>query len=115
MFREALKASALHRRRPHERVLMRAGHQPLSLVHMVVYVIMLWLISITLAISPLQNAQGDSPHNTEIQNEQEARSLEVGNRIEREMKGGETHAYRLALTAGQLLHVIVDQRGIDVV
>ncbi len=35
--------------------------------------------------------------------------------IERELKGGETHDFQISLLAGQFLHVVVDQRGIDVV
>src|SRR5690349_12913529 len=35
--------------------------------------------------------------------------------VERELKGGETHSYRIALTAGQFLHAIVEQDGIDVI
>jgi CHAT domain-containing protein/tetratricopeptide (TPR) repeat protein len=43
------------------------------------------------------------------------RSLEQGKPIEREMAGGQTHEYRIELQAGQYFHVVVDQRGIDVV
>jgi len=46
---------------------------------------------------------------------QEIRTLELGKPIERELKGGEVHTYQITLAAGQYLHVIVDQRGIDVV
>ena len=35
--------------------------------------------------------------------------------VERELKGGETHSYRVSLTAGQFLHVVVEQIGVDVV
>lgn len=34
--------------------------------------------------------------------------------VEREMAGGQTHAYRLTLNAGQYLYVVVEQKGIDV-
>lgn len=43
------------------------------------------------------------------------RPLSVGQPIERELKGDEAHSYSIAVTAGQYLHVVVDQRGIDVV
>src|SRR5215212_8915060 len=33
---------------------------------------------------------------------------------ERVLKGGETHAYRIALTSGQFLYALVDQKEIDV-
>ncbi len=42
-------------------------------------------------------------------------SLEQGKPIERELAGGEAHAYRLALVADQFCHIVVDQRGINVV
>ena len=40
--------------------------------------------------------------------------LTPSTRLVRALKGGETHAYTIALTPGQFLYVIVDQRGIDV-
>jgi hypothetical protein len=45
----------------------------------------------------------------------DVRELVPGVPIERELAGGEVHAYRITLAAGQYLHVVVDQRGIDVV
>ena len=44
-----------------------------------------------------------------------ATALEPGKPVERELAGGQSHSYSIALTAGQYLHVVVDQRGIDVV
>ena len=44
----------------------------------------------------------------------EALELVPGKPIEREMKGGEAHSYRITVAAGQYVHVVVDQRGIDV-
>ena len=41
--------------------------------------------------------------------------LELGKPIERELKGGEVHAYSIQLTTGQFAAIVVDQRGIDVV
>ncbi|MBX7221005.1 MAG: tetratricopeptide repeat protein [Blastocatellia bacterium] len=41
--------------------------------------------------------------------------FEVGKSVERELKGGESHAYTLTLQANQYLHVVVEQKGIDVV
>lgn len=42
-------------------------------------------------------------------------ALELGKGIERELQGGAVHVYGIMLAAGQFLHVVVDQRGIDVV
>ena len=41
--------------------------------------------------------------------------LELGKPLERELAGGQSHAYSVTLSAGQYLHVVVEQRGIDVV
>src|ERR1051326_6782525 len=43
-----------------------------------------------------------------------AQSLEVGKPIERELKERESHLYQITLTAGQFLHLQVEQQGIDV-
>lgn len=45
----------------------------------------------------------------------DATLLEPGRPIERRLAGGESHFYQLLLGADQYLHVVVDQRGIDVV
>src|SRR5689334_9611811 len=45
----------------------------------------------------------------------EVRTLELGQLIPRELKGGQSHSYELSLAAGQYAHVLVEQKGIDVV
>jgi CHAT domain-containing protein/Tfp pilus assembly protein PilF len=40
--------------------------------------------------------------------------LTPGAPVERELKGGEAHSYRITLAAGQYLRAVVDQRGIEV-
>jgi hypothetical protein len=35
--------------------------------------------------------------------------------VSRDLKGGETHSYRVNLSAGQFLHAVVIQEGIDIV
>ncbi len=42
-------------------------------------------------------------------------SLELGKPLERSLAAGETHSYILNLNANQYAHVVVDQRGVDVV
>jgi CHAT domain-containing protein/Flp pilus assembly protein TadD len=49
------------------------------------------------------------------QNDKDISTLEFNKPIERELAGGQSHSYRIVLAAGQYLHVIADQRGIDVV
>lgn len=62
-----------------------------------------------------QNQQQPTAPAGPAQNDGDVRTLEAGNPIERELAGGEAHSYRVTLAAGQYLHVVVDQRGIDVV
>ncbi|MCI0524534.1 MAG: tetratricopeptide repeat protein, partial [Acidobacteria bacterium] len=45
----------------------------------------------------------------------DARQLEPGKPIERELAGGKSHFYQIALVAGQYLDLAVEQKGIDVV
>lgn len=40
--------------------------------------------------------------------------LDPGKPIERELLGGQAHSYRLRLAAGEYLHVVVEQRGVNV-
>jgi CHAT domain-containing protein/tetratricopeptide (TPR) repeat protein len=47
------------------------------------------------------------------QEDQQARQLELGKPIERELAGGQSHSFLVSLTAGQFLHMVVEQRGID--
>jgi CHAT domain-containing protein len=54
------------------------------------------------------NARGSVP-------QEGIRVLELGQPIERELKGGESHSYQIALAAGQYVHVVAEQIGIDVV
>jgi CHAT domain-containing protein/tetratricopeptide (TPR) repeat protein len=46
--------------------------------------------------------------------DQTAQSLELGQPIERTLRGGETHSYQLKLTLNQFGRFVVDQRGIDI-
>lgn len=46
--------------------------------------------------------------------EQEGSLIEVGKPIVRDLKGGESHLYRLTLNTGQFVQVTVEQRGVAV-
>src|SRR2546421_1712612 len=63
-----------------------------------------WVVVLILSFSSIGLAQ----------NAPEVRELEQGKPVERELAGGEVHAYSIRTTEGQFLSVIVDQRGIDV-
>jgi hypothetical protein len=45
---------------------------------------------------------------------QESVSLEPGKRVEREFSGGQSHSYKITAISDQYLHIVVEQRGIDV-
>jgi tetratricopeptide (TPR) repeat protein len=42
-------------------------------------------------------------------------SLEIGNPIKRKLAGGKSHSYSIGLLPGQYVHVVAEQRGIDIV
>lgn len=52
---------------------------------------------------------------TETQFIGEIRKLEPGQPVETALNGGEGHRYEIDLEAGQYVHLVADQRGIDVV
>jgi tetratricopeptide (TPR) repeat protein len=62
--------------------------------------------------SPTTQAS-ESPRGA-AQNADEALSLEPGKPIGRELSGGQTHIYKIAMTSGQYLQVTVSQRGVNV-
>jgi CHAT domain-containing protein/tetratricopeptide (TPR) repeat protein len=79
------------------------------------FFLLLPVISQPMIGAPVQQAApAVKPQQPVSQAEQQITSLRMGEPIEREMKRGEVHAYHIKLTAGQLLHATVDQRGIDV-
>src|SRR5262245_22875130 len=57
-----------------------------------------------------QRAAGSAPGA-----ENEIRALEPGKPQRRELAGGQRHAYRIKLAAGQFLKAVIEQDGIDVV
>ncbi len=72
---------------------------------------LLFFVLIIIQLSVFNHAQIKQ----ESANQQIASKLEKGVPIERELKGGEVHAYAITLDAGQFVKTVVDQRGIDVV
>jgi CHAT domain-containing protein/Tfp pilus assembly protein PilF len=86
------------------------------------------LLLISSAVSLSENALGRtlgglsqrharSPRDAgaKVDDEKEARLLEPGKTIKRELAGGDSHTYQIRLSAGQFVNVIVEQQGIDVV
>ena len=62
-----------------------------------------------------QPAQAPREAGAKADDENGARLLEHGKTIKRELAGGHSHTYRITLSAGQFLKVIVEQQGIDIV
>jgi CHAT domain-containing protein/predicted negative regulator of RcsB-dependent stress response len=58
--------------------------------------------------------QATASERNEPQNFQESSQLELSKPIERELSGGESHFYKITTISGQYLHIVVEQRGIDV-
>src|SRR6266511_343541 len=72
-----------------------------------------------LSVSPClwpgaEPAQASASERGAARRVQESISLEPGKPIERELSGGESHSYKITMISGQYLHIVVEQRGIDV-
>lgn len=83
----------------------------------ILFFTLLFAASNLFTVSPV-NAQ--SPANKEKQDEKKQSSqdnveLTLNKPIERELAGNESHSYKIVLAADQYLHIVVEQRGIDVV
>jgi len=59
--------------------------------------------------------QAIASERSEAQNVQESSSLELSKPIEQELSGGLSHFYKITMISGQYLHIVIRQRGIDVV
>src|SRR5262249_22088053 len=59
-------------------------------------------------------AQVPASERRAAQSAQEDNSLEPGKPIQREISGGQSHSYKVTMNSGQYMHIVVDQRGIDV-
>jgi len=72
------------------------------------------LINNNLSLAFIRDSQTDS-QKTSQESKTPALELKIAAPVERELKAGEGHNYVVTLTSGQYLHVIVEQKGIDVV
>jgi hypothetical protein len=66
------------------------------------------------AAASLRPAQTPASDRGAAPGAQESISLEPGKPVERELSGGQSHSYKITMSSGQYLHVVVAQRGIDV-
>src|SRR5215813_10889025 len=62
-----------------------------------------------------QSTQQSRDKASGVSDEKDVRRLEAGKPIKGELAGGGRHTYRIGLSAGQFLKVIIEQKGIDVV
>jgi len=86
-----------------------------ALVIMLVFVLIhLHAVSATACQHVFRQETTQAISDNSTRKQQDAVTLIAGKSIEREIDKGHTHTYQLILTAGQYLHLIVDQRGIDV-
>src|SRR2546423_139183 len=86
----------------------------------VVVGLLFWLFPAAVTCGAAKPAQGitvikPSPQAGSETRLADVRELQQGQTIEREMTGGATHTYRIAMTQGQYLHVVVEQKALDVV
>jgi hypothetical protein len=58
------------------------------------------------------SSQTNTRSSSASQGESDARDLELGKPIERELAGGQRHTYRVSLRSGQFLHAVVEPRVI---
>ena len=66
-------------------------------------------------VSGIDKLKFVAQENIAAQNPQEVTTLELGKPVERDLSGGQKHAYQITLAEGQYVSLIVEQRGIDVV
>src|SRR5262245_34019982 len=84
--------------------------------HVILIIILLAWISlpgVARPPGPLTTQTGDGIRGA-TPSAQESISLELGKPVERELSGGQSHFYKIAMVPGQYLQVTVRQQGIDV-
>ena len=64
---------------------------------------------------PASTLQSPQQQSMSPQLAREVTTLELGKPVERELSGGQKHAYQIALSEGGYAKVTVDQRGVDVI
>jgi tetratricopeptide (TPR) repeat protein len=78
-------------------------------LHLTLYMAMLLLL-----IACFVGWQAEAGTAGAAQHQDEARALEAGKSVDQQLAGGQAHVYQVTLAAGQYLHVLVEQQGVDV-
>ena len=81
----------------------------------VLFLLLLQLAGTAYALNATRLEGKGIPIQTAAPNDEDETVLETGKAITRELSGGRTHFYRVDLAPHQFLHIVVEQRGIDVV
>jgi tetratricopeptide (TPR) repeat protein len=101
-------------------VSLRAFGVPYRLITFLSLFFTVWAITTAPSSSAFHNVTPGSTvpfitHRAKLTASQQSHpALEEGRPVERELAGGETNAFQVALAAGQYLRVVVNQRGIDI-
>jgi CHAT domain-containing protein/tetratricopeptide (TPR) repeat protein len=76
----------------------------------------LWLIGTLLAqtVSPVILAHQQTGRPSSTTQNPPIQKLEINNRLDRQMRGGESHLYQLSLAAGQYARVSLEHKNLDV-
>src|SRR5262247_943420 len=85
--------------------------------HVILMVILLVWVGLPVVAWPPDSLTTQSGNGARgaAQSADEELSLEPGKPVERELSGGQSHSYKITMISGQYLHIVVEQRGIDVV
>ncbi|HXM49219.1 MAG TPA: CHAT domain-containing tetratricopeptide repeat protein [Pyrinomonadaceae bacterium] len=94
--------------------LTRAVSTPTARVSLALIICFLLLGGTGAAQTDAAKTQNDSSNSKGVASQEQPKELPQLIPQERELKGGETHSYRVPLTSGQFFYALVDQKGIDV-
>jgi CHAT domain-containing protein/Tfp pilus assembly protein PilF len=91
---------------------MRSLQTTRPVILTIILLVLVGLPAVAWPPGPLTTQTGDGARNA-AQSADEELSLEPGKPVERELSGGQSHFYKIAMTPGQYLQVTVRQQGID--
>src|SRR5687768_4032394 len=109
-------------------IIMRPGSQPRRLtlssdsgfrLCSQILVQAVWCFALIFTLDSFSGANAHTPSpatslGTECQDANAAPLLQSDRQIERELKGGDSHSYRVPMAAGQFMRAVVEQRGVNV-
>ena len=93
----------------------KLGTRILAILVTLVVIFVAGLINNDSGFAYVRDDQPDPPQTAQDPKPPAILEPRAGAQVERELKAGEMHAYIVTLIPGQYLHVVVEQKGIDVV